>query len=642
MADKGLRAQVADMQDLEQDLHHREAEVELLQETFSEIGSELDLERVFQIVAERARELVHAQTLLIPLLDDNCETYTYRGGAGVNADEIVGESLPLDFGICGWVWRHKKAWWRGVLDELNDQERNDWEKEAGSVILVPLQGKKHFLGGIAGINKRGGGDFDRRDLNMLSLFASIVSIAIENAMAVQKIEEARKLTENYQMQLQRLNRQLIESNRELEYLSLYDTVTGLPNRSLFRDRFSQHLALAQTQAEHFALLLIDLNNFKEINETLGHERGDQVLKDVARRFQIYLDGKNILSRLGGNEFALLLPDADRSQSLEHAARLLQQLDAPFDIDSMPIAVSANIGISLFPEHGNDISTLLRHTDLAMFRAKSGKQGISLYDPLADHSSPSMLTMTADLRKALENDEFELHYQVKVHLEDGRIDSVEALGRWHHPVRGQVPPSLFIHVLEQNGMIDRYTHWVIETAIEQISAWRKQQRDIRIAVNISTQTLMNPDFKIYLEKLDALADIGSNLQFEITENLFLSDYERLCETLSYIRQLGITLSIDDFGTGYSSLGRLKKLPVSELKIDRSFIMDMDKSADDEIIVLSTIELAYNLGLKVVAEGVESEKTYQRLLEMGCDMVQGFLISKAIPIEKLEQLLLDREN
>jgi len=629
-------------QDLQQNLLNREAEIELLQETFSEVGSELDLERVFQIVAERARELVQAQTLLIPILDENCETYTYRGGAGLNADEIVGEAMPLDFGICGWVWRHKKAWWRGVLDELDDAERNFWEKEAGSVILVPLQGKKHFLGGIAGINKCREGDFDRRDLNMLSLFASIVAIAIENAMAVQKMDEARQLTEGYQMQLQRLNRQLSESNRELEYLSLYDTVTGLPNRSLFQDRFSQHLALAQTQARGFALLLIDLNNFKEINETLGHERGDQVLKEIAHRFLTYIDGHNILSRLGGDEFALLLIDADRTQSLAHASQLLQQLDAPFEIDDQTIAISASIGVSLYPEHGNDVSSLLRHTDQAMFNAKSGKRGVSLYDPAIDHSSPGTLTMTADLRKALEQQEFALYYQAKVNLQNDRIDSVEALGRWQHPQRGLVPPNIFIPVLEQTGMIDRYTHWVIEMAIEQIRNWQAQQRDIHIAVNLSTQTLMNPDFMLYLESLDTIDDIGSKLQFEITENLFLSEYDRLCETLGRVRQLGITLSIDDFGTGYSSLARLKKLPVSEIKIDRSFVMDMDKHSDDEVIVRSTIELAHNLGLTVVAEGVESEETCQRLRELGCDIAQGFLISKPIPVEQFEQFLAERES
>ncbi len=638
----GKQLQVVNTQDLEKNLLNREAEIELLQETFSEIGSELDLERVFQIVAERARDLVHAQTLLIPILDENCETYTYRGGAGLNAEEIIGESMPLDFGICGWVWRHRKAWWRGVLDELDDVERNFWEKEAGSVILVPLQGKNHFLGGIAGINKCDEGDFDRRDLNMLAMFASIVAIAIENAMAVQKMEEARELTEGYQMQLQRLNRQLSESNRELEYLSLYDTVTGLPNRSLFQDRFSQHFTLAQAEKQSFALLLIDLNNFKEINETLGHERGDQILKEIARRFLAYIDGHNILSRLGGDEFALLLIDVERTQSLEHASRLLQQLDAPFEIDGVTIAMSASIGVSLYPEHGDDVSTLLRHTDQAMFKAKSGKRGVSLYDPETDHSSPGTLTMTADLRKALEQQEFELYYQAKVNLQDGRINSVEALGRWQHPQRGFVSPNIFINVLEQTGMIDRYTHWVIETAIEQIKLWQSQQRDIHIAVNLSTQTLMNPDFMLYLESLGDIADVGSKLQFEITENLFLSEYDRLCETLARVRQLGISLSIDDFGTGYSSLSRLKKLPVSELKIDRSFVMDMDKHPDDEVIVRSTIELAHNLGLTVVAEGVETEQTCQRLRELGCDIAQGFLISKPIPVEQFERFLAERED
>ena len=637
----GEQFQYVETQNLQQELRNREAEIELLRETFAEIGSELDLERVFRIVAERARDLIQARTLLIPILDENCETYTYRGGAGDNAGEIVGETMPLDFGICGWVWRHKKAWWRGVLDELEESERNFWEKEAGSVILVPLQGRKHFLGGIAGIDKRGGEDFDRRDLNMLSLFASIVSIAIENAMAVQKMEEARHLTEGYQLQLQRLNRQLSESNRELEYLSLYDTVTGLPNRSLFQDRFRQHLAQAGSRQQPVAVLLIDLNNFKEVNETLGHERGDQLLRDIARRFLDCLDGDGVLSRLGGDEFALLLPGQDRQQGLARAARLLQELEAPFDIDGLTIAVSASIGVALYPEHGEDVGTLLRHTDQAMFLAKSGKRGVSLYDPAHNHSSPGMLTMTADLRQALEQGAFELHYQPKVTLADGRIGSVEALGRWQHPQRGWVPPNIFINVLEQTGMIDRYTHWVIETAVARVKDWQRRRRDIRIAVNLSTQTLMSPDFVAWLEDSGVLDGMGRYLQFEITENLFLSEYERLCAILGRIRQLGISLSIDDFGTGYSSLARLKKLPVSELKIDRSFVMDMDSSTDDEVIVRSTIGLAHNLGLSVVAEGVETAETYQRLIGMGCDLAQGYWISKPVPVEEFERFMAKRE-
>ena len=237
--------QLSELVTLKSDLQDRSAEIELLQKTFNEIGSELDIRKIYQLVAERARELIHADTLLIPILDENLETYTYQGGAGKNAREIVGESLPLDFGICGWVWRHKRPWWRGVLNELSEDERNLWEKEAATVIMVPLIGKRHFLGGISGINKQNGRDFDRRDLNLLSMFASIVAISIENAMSYQKIEDANQLMADYQLSLERLNRQLSESNHELEFLSLYDPVTALPNRSLFRDRMSQHVSMAR-------------------------------------------------------------------------------------------------------------------------------------------------------------------------------------------------------------------------------------------------------------------------------------------------------------------------------------------------------------------------------------------------------------
>ena len=243
---------------MRESLLHREAEIDLLQQTFEDIGSELDLEKVFQIVADRARELVKAETLLIPILDESCETYTYQAGSGINVDEIVGATLPLDFGVCGWVWSHNKAWWRGVLDELDDDERNRWEKQAGTLILVPLQGKKHFLGGISAINKTGSHEFTRRDLNLLSMFAGIVSIAIENAMTVKQMEETSRLNEDYRRRLKIMNKQLLESNRELEFHALYDPLTSLPNRSLFRDRLSRCLSLAESNNSQLGLLLIDL------------------------------------------------------------------------------------------------------------------------------------------------------------------------------------------------------------------------------------------------------------------------------------------------------------------------------------------------------------------------------------------------
>lgn len=386
---------------LEENLQDKTAEIELLQETFTEIGSELDLETVFQIVADRARELIGAETVLIPLLDENCETYTYMGGSGLNADEIVGESLPLEFGVCGWVWRHKKPWWQGVLDELSEEERNLWEKEAGTMILTPLQGKKHFLGGIAGINKIGGKEFSKRDLTLLSMFASIVAIAIENAMTVKKIEEAHKIAEDYQLRLEILNKQLLESSRELEFLSLYDTVTSLPNRTLFRDRLSQNLSLAKTDGSTCGIILIDLNDFKQINEALGHETGDRVLKEIAERFHNFIDSRETLARPGGDEFIFLFPNTNKESIAQKSKEILKLLDKHFIIGKSEIAVSGSIGVALYPEHGEDISELMRHADTAMYIAKKSKQGYNLYDPDTDDTSLGKLTLQADLRNTLE-------------------------------------------------------------------------------------------------------------------------------------------------------------------------------------------------------------------------------------------------
>lgn len=622
---------------LHKQLIDREAEIELLRKTFSEIGSELDLDKVFQIVADRARELIQAETLLIPILDKDCDCYTYRGGSGKNAQEIVGESLPLDFGICGWVWRHKRAWWRGVLEELNDEERNRWEKEAGSVILVPLVGRKHFLGGIAGIDKLGHAEFDRRDLNLLSIFASSVAIIIENAMAFTRLEQTGRTMEEYQRRLEIANRQLTESSRELENLSLYDPVTGLPNRSLFRDRLSQYISIAADNNLSISLLLIDLNHFKEINDTLGHENGDLLLKLIGERFSESLFSDETLSRLGGDEFMLILPRQNSKNALKRARKLHKLLEQPFDINNNQITINASMGVAVYPDHGTDISTLLRHADNAMYNAKNNKLGVFVYHPDEDYSSIGQLTMTTDLRKALDEQQFELYYQPKINFSDGLISSAEALGRWKHPAKGFVPANIFIDALEQTGLIDQYTEWAIGKALAQISAWKKMGYPIKLAVNISTQTLTHAHFLAFLEKTVVDRELGGQLIFEITETLFLAEIKHLSDTLSAIQDLGITLSIDDFGTGYSSLSRLKKLPVRELKIDRSFVIDMMRSGDDHVIVKSTIDLAHNLGLGVVAEGVETEQTYRELKKMGCDVAQGYHLSRPVPIEQFNELL-----
>lgn len=623
--------------DLRESLQHRESEIDLLQRTFTEIGSELDLDNLFQLVAERARELVKAETLLIPVIDVNCETYVYRAGAGVNCDEIVGESLPLDLGVCGWVWRHKKAWWRGVLDDLDEEERNRWEKEAGSLILVPLQGKSHFLGGISAINKVDHSEFTRRDLNLLSMFAGIVSVAIENAMVVQQMEQTSRMNEDYRRRLKIMNKQLLESNRELEFHALYDPLTSLPNRSLFRDRLSRGIARAASAHANLGLLLIDLDRFKDINDALGHDKGDYLLKQIALLLQQYIHPDDTFARLGGDEFAVILPDCDRRTIIERANAFLKALERPFIINDSTITVGASIGITVYPEHGDNVTDMLCRADSAMYSAKKLKQGIMLYQPASDHSPLGYLTMVTDLRNALENNEFELYYQPQIEIKTNQIIAVEALGRWVHPRYGIVKPDVFISELEQIGLIEKFTSWVIETALRDAVAWRSNGYHLRVSVNISVTDLLNPDFMHRLDLLVGSHEDGELLTFEITENLFLSEYDRLFEVLEYIRYLGITLSIDDFGTGYSSLSRLKKLPVNELKIDQSFVKDMEKSPNDEVIVRSTIELAHNLGLSVVAEGVQSAATLQRLASLGCDTAQGFVISEPLSADELAALL-----
>ncbi len=616
--------------DLGKILRQKESEIELLQQTFTEIGSELNLNRVFQIVSERARELIDAETILIPIIDEGCDTYTYRGGSGKNAEEIVGESLPLNFGVCGWVWKHKKPWWQGMLDELSDDERNRWEKDVGNILLVPLQGKKRFLGGISGFNKVGGKSFDKKDLNLLQLFAGIVSVAIENAMAVKRNEEFRN-------ELKLLNNQLSDNNKQLEYLSLYDPVTALPNRSLSHYRLTQDIKDAGFDKSEIGILLVDIDRFKDINDTYGHEQGDHLLNKIARRFEQRIRNHETLARLGGDEFIIMLPEHNKQQAIKRARQFINSLQESFVIEENNIVVSASIGIAIYPEHGDAFSHLLKHADVAMYAAKKSNASFNVYDPENDRLEKGHLTLVSEVRKTLEEKGFELYYQAKVNASNGEIIAAEALGRWHSNTLGEVSPEIFIEILAESNLLDEYTYWAIKTALAQAKKWQAAFRPIRIAVNLSPHTIMHPDFKQRIDQLIKDESEGALLTFEITENLFLSEFDRVSSVLEYIRSLGVELSIDDYGTGYSSLSLLRSLKVTELKIDRSFIKDVAHNKDDEVIVHSTIELAHNLGLKVVAEGVETENALALLKNLGCDIIQGFLISQPLPVNEFSAFI-----
>ncbi len=374
---------------LEGELRDREIEVSLLKETAEAITSELDLQKVFQLAVERSRSLIMAETVLLPVLDDNAIEYTYRAGCGKNADEIVGQSLPLDLGVCGWVWRHKRPWWHGVLAELDEAERNKWEKEAGSIILVPLIGKRHFLGGLAGINKIGGGDFTKRDLDLLTLFANHVSYAIENAALFDQLNKVKEETEAYQRELQALNTELerrvaqrtsalADAVKELEHLALHDRLTDLPNRSLVEDRLQQGILIARREKKLLSIIMVDLIQFKDVNDKHGHDVGDQLLKQVALRLRKVLRQSDTAGRLGGDQFALVLPSTDAAGAVKVAEKQLKVMEPPFKVGEKTINVISSMGIAVYPEHGDDIATLCSSADSAKRAAKNSKTGYSVY------------------------------------------------------------------------------------------------------------------------------------------------------------------------------------------------------------------------------------------------------------------------
>lgn len=376
---------------LESQLRDREFEIAMLRETAEAISGELDLGKVFQVVADHARKLILAETVLIPVLDEKLAQYTYRAGCGKNADEIVGESLPLDTGVCGWVWRHKRPWWHGVLDELDEEERNRWEKEAGSIILVPLVGKRHFLGGIAGINKIGGKDFTRRDLDLLTLFAHQVSYTLENVELFDQLNKSKQQTEEYQRELQALNTELerrvaqrttalADAVKELEHLALHDMLTDLPNRSLVEDRLQQGIHIAKREKKVISFMMIDLNRFKEVNDKHGHDAGDSLLKQVALRLQRVLRQSDTAGRLGGDEFAIVLPSTDAAGAMKVAEKLLKVMEPSFKIGDSTLGCACSIGIAVYPQHGEDVAGLCRSADMAMYAAKRSGKRYAVYRP----------------------------------------------------------------------------------------------------------------------------------------------------------------------------------------------------------------------------------------------------------------------
>jgi diguanylate cyclase (GGDEF)-like protein len=430
--------------------------------------------------------------------------------------------------------------------------------------------------------------------------------------------------------VQKASRALQEQSKENAHQAMHDALTGLPNRTLFRDRVAQAVASSRRSETRFALMLLDLDRFKEINDTLGHHNGDRFLQQIGPRLQSGLREVDSIARLGGDEFGILLPGVGEGEAAGLVAEKIRAaLEKPFVLQDIRLSVEASVGISLFP----DVDTLIQRADVAMYVAKASHAGHGVYDIESDRYTPRRLAMLGELRKAIENRELVLYYQPVADLRTGSVGAVEALVRWEHPEHGLIGPEEFVTLAEHTGLIGPLTHYVLDTALRQCHIWRTDGLELLVSVNLSVRNLLDADLPQAVERLLSKWRLEpSSLRLELTENTIMADPARALAVLERLRDLGVGLALDDFGAGYSSLGYLKRLPVDELKIDRSFVMSMATSENDAVIVRSTIDLSRNLGLTVVAEGVETEEVWNLLADLGCDRAQGsFLTHPLAPAE-----------
>ncbi len=425
---------------------------------------------------------------------------------------------------------------------------------------------------------------------------------------------------------------------EIEQRAYFDDLTGLPNRTFFHQSIEQALADLDGRDRRLAVLMMDLDRFKEINDTLGHHLGDALLEELATRVARVLRPGDTLARLGGDEFALLLNPADEAKALTTIARIQQELLQPFVLGGLPISVEASVGVAVAPDHGTDQATLLQRADVAMYVAKGTGTALAVYDPETDTKDARELALVGELRHAIDREELTLSFQPKVNLDSEELTGVEALVRWNHPDLGLLTPDLFVPLAERTGLIRPLGRYVLEHAVRQCARWRSDGLDLPVAVNLTMPDLLDLDLPRYVGDLLAEHEVPSgSLELEITEGTISADPVRVRHVLTGLSEMGVRLAIDDFGTGYSSLAYLKNLPVDCLKIDKSFVLNMEADASDATIVRSTIDLGRNLGLEIVAEGVESEAAWAALRSFGCTYAQGFFISRPISPEDLDALI-----
>jgi len=485
------------------------------------------------------------------------------------------------------------------------------------------------------------------DNNWLAITIAVIAFAVLTITTILLIYDAHldSRIRKHNRQLAQANEQLEEVNAQLQHVAMHDALSGLPNRLLLADRLSQAIAQAERHQNRFAVFVVDLDRFKAINDSLGHLAGDAMLKEVARRLASVLRKADTLARLGGDEFVLVLNEISSAQDVETiAGRVLADIARPVKLSDLELHTSASIGISLFPADGTDAETLLQHADAAMYHAKkNGRNTYQLFVLAMNAFAKDRLELENGLRRALVQGEFVLHYQPKVDVRDGGIDSAEALIRWQHPTRGLTGPLDFIPLAEESGLILPIGEWVLREACRQACAWQTAGlRPLRVAVNLSAQQFRQKNLvAVVRSALNAARLEPRYLELELTESAVMHDAEQSIEILQQLSALGVRISVDDFGTGYSSLSYLRRLPLDKLKIDRAFIRDVVTSRDDAAIVRAIVSLAHNLRLKVIAEGVETPDQLAFLRELGCDQYQGYHYSVPVPDNVFVEMLREHQ-
>lgn len=563
----------------------------------------------------QARQMLRGEMAEIVIFPDRGEEQGFRFQLGPGDSEST-QRLRLD--PTEGVWARVASEGQGllILPPIKNKRLQKFFEGLGvkEAMVAPLRRDDEIIGTLLVGNRLGDvATFDDQDLKLLETLATHASMSLEKGRLVESLQQ--KAAEN-------------------EYLAQHDSLTGLLNRASFRERLHEEI-IRPAHGRDAGVVLMDLDRFKEINDTLGHQMGDRVLLEVARRIRTSMPKGATLARLGGDEFAVLLPNVTGTPEAADAAEMIgHEVSKPFTIDEFTLDIDASVGLAMYPQHGRDADLLMQRADVAMYLAKEARRDLEVYGVDKDQYSPAKLSLVGELRKGIELGELVLYYQPKIDLRDDEVVGAEALVRWDHPRKGIVPPNDFIPLAEHTGLIKPLTDFVLREAVRHCREWRKTYPAFHVAVNLSARSLSDESFcdnlRAILDEFDA---DPSSLELEITESMIMDDPDHAIEVLTQISEMGIGLAIDDFGTGYSSLAYLKRLPVDDLKIDRSFVMGMESDENDAIIVRSVIDLGRNLGLRVIAEGIETPEVSTTLTAMGCDLGQGYHISRPIPAEKL---------